>query len=58
VALQVQEVDAHVGEPADLGERLGDEAPGHVHALNLRRRLQFDHEYLAPLGVGIVIPKP
>jgi hypothetical protein len=46
VVLQVQEVDAHVGELADLGEHLGDETPGHVHALDLRRRLEFDHEYL------------
>jgi hypothetical protein len=29
-----------------------------VHVLDLRRRLQFNHEYLASLGVGIVIPAP
>jgi hypothetical protein len=47
VALQVQQVDPNVSEPADLGEHLGDETPGHMHALDLRRRLQFNHENLA-----------
>jgi len=56
VVLQVEEVDADIGEPADLGEHLGDEPPGHVHAVDLRGRLQFDHGYLASPCTGITIP--
>src|SRR5687768_9391902 len=43
VVFQVEEVDAHVGEFAELGEDLGDELPGGVHLLDLCGRLQLDH---------------
>ncbi|GAA5125625.1 hypothetical protein GCM10025762_52130 [Haloechinothrix salitolerans] len=45
--LEVQQVDSHVSEPANLGEDLGDEPAGHVHVLDLHGRLQLNHDYLA-----------
>ena len=43
VVFQVEQVDAHVGELAELGQDLGDELPGGVHPLDLCGRLQLDH---------------
>ncbi|GAB3913303.1 hypothetical protein GCM10029964_122600 [Kibdelosporangium lantanae] len=51
---QVEEVDTHVGELAELGDDLGDELPGGAHPLDLGGRLQLDHGH--PHSVGIIIP--
>ncbi len=43
MVFQVEEVHAHVGELADLGQDLGDELPGDAHPFDLGGRLQLDH---------------
>jgi hypothetical protein len=43
VVFQVEKVDAHVGEVAELGQDLGDELTGGAHPFDLCGRLQLDH---------------
>src|SRR5690606_28271091 len=42
--VQIEQVDADVGGPRELGQRPGDEAAGGPHPLDLGGGVQLDHD--------------